>query len=87
MQRLKKKNDNDNNLVAEEKDSSLEVPNDELETQFSACTMKHKMYKIKKRKTWMMIVMMTMKETAKGCTQGKRKEEDHKKENEKLNNI
>ena len=49
MQRLKKKNDNDNNLVAEEKDSSLEVPNDELETQFNACTMRHKMYKIKKK--------------------------------------
>ena len=37
-----------NNLVAEEKGSPLDVSNDELETQFNACVMKHKMYKIKK---------------------------------------
>ena len=54
MQRLKRGSDNDNNVgpVAEEKDNPHDVPNDELETQFNACTMKHKIDKIKKwRKT------------------------------------
>ena len=41
--------DADDNLVAEEKDNPLEVPNDELEAQFNACVMKHRMDKIKKR--------------------------------------
>ena len=39
-------NDNDN-IVAEEKDNPLEMPNDELEAQFNACIMEHKIYKSK----------------------------------------
>ena len=38
----------DDSLVAEEKDNPLEVPNDELEAQFNACVMKHRIDKIKK---------------------------------------
>ena len=38
----------DDSLVTEEKDNPLEVPNDELEAQFNACVMKHRMDKIKK---------------------------------------
>ena len=43
----------DNSLVTEEKDNPLEVPNDELEAQFNACVMKHRMGKIKKGKKGM----------------------------------
>ena len=39
----------DDSLVAEEKDNPLEVPTDELEAQFNACVMRHRMGKIKKR--------------------------------------
>ena len=38
----------DDDLVTEEKDNPLEVPNDELEAQFNACVMRHRMNKIKK---------------------------------------
>ena len=38
----------DDSLVAEEKDNPFEVPNDELEAQFNACVMRHRMGKIKK---------------------------------------
>ena len=38
----------DDDLVTEEKDNPLEVPNDELEAQFNACVMKHRIDKIKK---------------------------------------
>ena len=50
MQRLKKgKYGNaDDDLVTEEKDNPLEVPNDELEAQFNACVMRHRIDKIKK---------------------------------------
>ena len=41
-------NADDDNLVAEEKDNPLEVPNDELEAQFNACVMRHRKDKIKK---------------------------------------
>ena len=45
----KGKDDNvDDNLVAEEKDNPLEVPSDELEAQFYACVMKHRMGKNQK---------------------------------------
>ena len=37
----KRNNGYNDDPVAEEKDNSLEVPNDELETQFNACTMEH----------------------------------------------
>ena len=38
----------DDHLVAEEKDNPFEVPNDELEAQFNACVMRHRIDKIKK---------------------------------------
>ena len=39
----------DDDLVTEEKDNPLEVPNDELEAQFNACVMRHRMDKVKKK--------------------------------------
>ena len=71
----------DDDLVTEEKDNPLEVPNDELEAQFNACVMKHRMDKIKKGRKGMdsddydsnEVSNDENCETAKGQTQEKRK--------------
>ena len=71
----------DDDLVTEEKDNPLEVPNDELEAQFNACVMRHRIYKIKKGRKGMDIDDSGSNEesndenceSTKGQTQEKRK--------------